>query len=89
MGACGPLLTLRRSARVRGVSGNRGDLHRLVDELDEQLLADAAALLRALEPTLTVPIQPRRRMSMSGAYASRHCDTATRAAEILREGLGR
>lgn len=70
------------------MSGNRGDLHRLVDELDEQLLADAAALLRALQPTLTVPIQPRRRLSMSGAYASGHRDTVTRAVEILREGLG-
>jgi hypothetical protein len=70
------------------MSGDRGDLHRLVDELDEQLLADAAALLRTLQPAPVVPAQPRRRLSMSGAYASGHRDTATRSAEILREGLG-
>ncbi len=88
MRACGPLLTLCRSARVGTVSGDRGDLHRLVDELDEQLLADAVALLRALQPATVVPTQPRRRLSMSGAYASAQRDTATRSAEILRDGLG-
>lgn len=71
------------------MSGERGDLHRLVDELDEQLLADAAALLRALQPTAVVPAQPRRRLAMSGTYASGHRDTAARSAEMLREGLGR
>ncbi|MGH3912857.1 MAG: hypothetical protein ACRDTC_05530 [Pseudonocardiaceae bacterium] len=71
------------------MSGDRSDLHRLVDELDEQLLADAAALLRTLQPTPVVPTQPRRRLSMSGAYASGHRDTASRSAEMLREGLGR
>ena len=71
------------------MSGDRGDLHRLVDQLDEELLADAAALLRALQPTAAIPTQPRRRLSISGAYASGHSDTATRSAEVLREGLGR
>ncbi|MCA1677415.1 MAG: hypothetical protein LC799_36310 [Actinobacteria bacterium] len=70
------------------MSGNRGELHRLVDELDEQLLADAAALLRTLQPATVVPPQPRRRLSMSGAYDSGQSDTATRSAEILRAGLG-
>ena len=37
------------------MSGNRGELHRLVDELDEQLVADAAALLRTLKPATVVP----------------------------------
>jgi hypothetical protein len=70
------------------MSSNRGDLHRLVDELDEQLLNDAAALLRALQPGTEVPRQPRRRLPMSGAYDSGRSDTATRSAEILRQGLG-
>ena len=70
------------------MSGNRGELHRMVDELDEQLLADAPALLRTLKPATVVPPQPRRRLSMSGAYDSGHRDTATRSAQILREGLG-
>jgi hypothetical protein len=77
----GPLL-------LEPMSGNRGELHRLVDELDEQLLADAAALLRTLKPATVVPPQPRRRLSMSGAYESGHRDTATRSAELLCEGLG-
>ncbi len=71
------------------MSGKRGELHRLVDELDEQLLADAAALLRTLQPTTVVPAQPRRRLSMSGAYATGQSDPASRSAELLREGLGR
>lgn len=70
------------------MGSNRSDLHRLVDELDEQLLNDAAALLRTLKPTTDVPRQPRRRLLMSGAYDSGRSDTATRSAEILRQGLG-
>lgn len=64
------------------------DLHHLIDELDEQLLNDAAALLRTLKPTIDLPRQPRRRLPMSGAYDSGRSDTATRSAEILRQGLG-
>lgn len=70
------------------MGSNRSDLHRLVDELDEQLLNDAAALRRTLKPTADVPRQPRRRLPMSGAYDSSRSDTATRSAEILRQGLG-
>lgn len=76
---------------------HRTDLHRLVDELDEQQLPDAAALLRTLKPTPTPDFpEPRtarkaerwRRLSMSGAYDSGRSDTATRSTEILRDGLG-
>ncbi|MDQ3886680.1 MAG: hypothetical protein M3308_06665 [Actinomycetota bacterium] len=81
-------MTLHRSDSVVSMSGDRGDLHRLVDELDEQLLVDAAALLRTLKPAPVVPSQPRWRLSMSGAYDSGRSDTATQSAEILREGLG-
>lgn len=69
------------------MDSNRSDLHRLVDELDEQLLNDAAVLLRTLKPTPDVPRQPQRRLPMSGAYDSGSSDTATRSAEILRQGL--
>lgn len=70
------------------MGSDRSDLHRLVDELDEQVLNDAAALLRTLTPATDVPRQPRRRLPMSGAYDSGRSDTATRSAEILRQGLG-
>lgn len=70
------------------MGSNRSELHRLVDELDEQLLNDAAALLRTLKPATDVPRQPRRRLQMSGAYDSGRSDTAIRSAEILRQGLG-
>lgn len=59
------------------MGGNRSDLHRLVDELDEQLLNEAAALLRTLKPTADVPRQLRRRLPMSGAYDSGWGDAAT------------
>ncbi len=36
----------------------------------------------------SLPRQPRRRLPMSGAYDSGQSDTATRSAEILRQGLG-
>jgi hypothetical protein len=65
----------------------RDELHRLVDELDEQQLPDATALLRALKPG-DVPRQPRRRLSLTGAYDSGRTDVATRSAEILRDELG-
>lgn len=70
------------------MSSNRDDLHRLVDELDEQLLNDAAALLRTLKPTSDVPRLLRRRLPMSGSDDSGQTDTVTRSAEILRQGLG-
>ncbi|MGH3992686.1 MAG: hypothetical protein ACRDSN_09530 [Pseudonocardiaceae bacterium] len=66
----------------------RDELHRLVDELDEQQLPDATALLRTLKPG-DVPRPPRRRLSLTGAYDSGRTDVATRSAEILRDELGR
>jgi hypothetical protein len=65
----------------------RDELHRLVDELDEQQLPDATAFLRTLKPD-DVPRQPRRRLSLTGAYDSGRTDVATRSAEILRDELG-
>lgn len=62
----------------------RDELHRLVDELDEQQLPDATALLRTLKPG-GLP----RRLSLTGAYDSGRTDVATRSAEILRDELGR
>lgn len=75
-------------ATVTPKSSDRSNLRRLVDEIDEQLLNDAAALRRTLKPTADVPRQPRRRLPMSGAYDSGRSDTATRSAEILQQGLG-
>jgi len=75
-------------ATVIPMGSERSDLHRLVDELDEQLLNDAAPLLRTLKPATDIPRQARRRLPMSGAYDSGRSDAATRSAEILRQGLG-
>ena len=75
-------------ATVIPVGSDRSDLHRLVDELDEQLINDAVELLRTLQPATGLPRQKQRRLSMSGAYDSGRSDTATRSAEILRRGLG-
>jgi hypothetical protein len=75
-------------ATVTPMGSDRSDLHRLVDELDEQLLNDAAAWLRTLKPATEVPRQPRRRLPMSGAYDSGRSDTATRSREILQHELG-
>jgi hypothetical protein len=44
-------------ATVTRMGSDRSDLHRLVDELDEQLLNDAAAWLRTLKPATEVPRQ--------------------------------
>jgi hypothetical protein len=75
-------------ATVTPMGSDRGDLHRVMDELDEQLLNDAVALLCTLKPVTDVPRQPRRRLSMSGAYHSGRSDMATRSAEMLRQRLG-
>jgi hypothetical protein len=75
-------------ATVTPMGSDRSDLHRLVDELDEQLLHDAAAWLRTLTPATGVPRQPRRRLPISGAYDSGRSDTATRSREILQQELG-
>jgi hypothetical protein len=75
-------------ATVTPMGSDRSDLHRLVDERDEQLLNDAAAWLRTLKPATDVPRQPRRRLPMSGAYDSGRSDTATRSREILLQELG-
>jgi hypothetical protein len=66
---------------------DRAELHRLVDELDEGRVVEARAALQALTAE-QVPAQPRRRLSLSGAYRSGCSDTASRAREILREELG-
>jgi hypothetical protein len=69
------------------VSIDRAELHRLVDELHEDRGGEARAVLQALTPE-QVPAQPRRRLSLSGAYRSGHSDTASQAREILQEELG-
>jgi Spy/CpxP family protein refolding chaperone len=53
------------------MSTDRAELHRLVDELDEERVTEARAALQALTPE-QVPAQPRRRLSLSGAYRSGH-----------------
>lgn len=70
------------------MGSDRSDLHRLIDELDEQMLNDAAALLRTLTPTTDVPRQPRRRLPMSGAYDSGRKDRPLDRPRSLRQGLG-
>lgn len=49
--------------------------------------AHPAASDRSTAPA-AVPRQPRCRLPISGAYDSGRSDTATRSAEILRQGLG-
>ena len=69
------------------MSADRGNLHRLVDQLDDEQVAEAAALLHSLAPA-GVPHQPRRRLSFICAYDSGQTDTAARSGAIRREGLG-
>jgi len=79
--------TLLSSRETEPMSA-RSNLHRLVDELDEQQIPDATALLSTLQPG-DVPRQPRRPRSLIGAYDSGRTDVATRSAEIIRDELGR
>jgi hypothetical protein len=78
---------MTREEREVAVSTDRAELHRLVDELAEDRVGEARAVLQALSLG-QVPAQPRRRLSLSGAYRSGHSDTASRAREILREEIG-
>jgi len=70
------------------MSEDRTELHRMVDELGDEQVAVATALLRELQPRSEVPSQPRRRLSFIGAYDSGRSDVASRSSKILREELG-
>jgi hypothetical protein len=63
----------------------REELHELVDQLPEEQVAAALALLRARKSDDTRPWPPR----WFGAVKGRRTDTAERAEEILRDGFGR
>jgi hypothetical protein len=67
------------------MSTQRDELHELVDELPEEQLASALALLRARKSQEPRPWPPR----WFGAVRSRRTDTAERAEEVLRDGFGR
>lgn len=75
--------------------GSRDDLHRLVDELDEDALPTAAEVLsrmasqRAPHHDDLYPRVPRRRLSFIGAWGSGEGDLAARSSEVLRDELGR
>ncbi len=66
---------------------DRAQLHHLVDALDADRVGEAKAVLQALTPE-QVPTQPRRRLSLSGAYRSGRSDTACRSRELLRGEFG-
>lgn len=73
---------------------SRDDLHRLVDELDEDMLPDAAeALSRMVSPRAPrhddLDTSPRRRLSFVGVWGSGQGSLAARSGEILRDELGR
>lgn len=67
------------------VSTTRDELHHLVDELDEDKVPDAAALLRELAER---GYKPRSRPSWVGTLRAGP-DFAERSEEILRSELGR
>jgi hypothetical protein len=76
----------------------RDDLHRLVDELDESALPDAARQLADLHQrnradateadTDAAVAEFRRRMPWIGSLHSGQGDLAGRSAQILRDELG-
>lgn len=76
----------------------RDDLHRLVDELDEAALPDAARQLAELRQrnrasateadTEATIADLRRRMPWIGSLHSGKGDLAERSAQILRDELG-
>lgn len=72
---------------------SRDDLHRLVDELDDDALPDAAeALSRMVSPRAPrhddLDTSPRR-LSFVGIWGSGQGNLAARSGEILRDELGR
>jgi hypothetical protein len=67
------------------VSTQRDELHQLIDELPEEQVADALAMLRARKSRGRRDWPPR----WFGAVQAGRSDTAQRAEEILRDGFGR
>lgn len=72
---------------------SREDLHRLIDELDDDALLDAGEALSRIvsqraprHDDLDAP--PRRQLSFIGAWSSGQGDLAARSNEILRDELG-
>jgi|AntDryMetagUQ889_1029465.scaffolds.fasta_scaffold00552_4 hypothetical protein len=70
----------------------REDLHRLVDELDEERVDDARELLRRLRPRQGEPARDsgtgrRRVIAFTGALFAEH-DLAEHGEEIMRTELG-
>ena len=76
----------------------RDDLHRLIDDLDEAVLADAARQLAALSQrnrrsstttdTAAAVADLRQRMPWIGSLHSGRADLAEHSAQILRDELG-
>jgi glycosyltransferase A (GT-A) superfamily protein (DUF2064 family) len=76
----------------------RDDVHRLVDQLDEAALPDAARQLTALTQrdrasatdadTEAAVVELRRRLPWIGSLHSGRGDLAERSAQILRDELG-
>lgn len=76
----------------------RDDLHRMVDELDDAALPDAARHLAALSQrdrdsaaraeTATAVAELRQRLPWIGSLHSGRGDLAERSAQILRDELG-
>lgn len=76
----------------------RDDVHRLVDELDEEALPDAARQLAALTQrdrtsatsadTAAAVAELRRQLPWIGSLRSGQGDLAERSSQILRDELG-
>ena len=74
--------------------GTRDDLHRLIDELDDDALPDAADALSRMVSSRTprhddLGTPQHRRLSFIGTWSSGQGDLAARSGEILRDELGR
>jgi hypothetical protein len=74
-----------RTSTLLIVSTQRDELHQLIDELPEEQVADALAMLRARKSRGRRDWPPR----WFGAVQAGRSDTAQRAEEILRDGFGR
>ncbi len=83
--SCGQRARGTRASTLLIVSTQRDQLHRLIDELPEEQVADALALLRARRSRGRRGWPPR----WFGAVQAGRSDTAQRAEEILRDGFGR